>query len=51
MVKDLENYSISANASLGAVKIGKNTSSSSYVQTGTEGTIMVNCSLGDVEIK
>lgn len=51
MVKDLKNYSISANASLGAVKIGKNTSSSSYVQTGTEGTIMVNCSLGDVEIK
>ncbi|MCR4757075.1 MAG: DUF4097 domain-containing protein [Butyrivibrio sp.] len=51
MVKDLENYSISANASLGAVKIGKNTSSSSYAQTGNAGTIMVNCSLGDVKIK
>ncbi|SDA61193.1 Putative adhesin [Butyrivibrio sp. INlla18] len=51
MEKDLDKYSISANASLGSMKIGKNSSSSSYVQTGTEGTIMVNCSLGDVEIK
>ena len=49
--EDIEDYTIKAETSLGNLTIGKEHHTGSFDQTGTKGTIKVNCSLGDVEIR
>ena len=46
---DLKDYSISASASLGEVKIGSEKYKKNYVQTGSAGSIKIDCNLGNVE--
>ncbi len=48
---NIKNYSIGASASLGDIQIGSDKYSNNYVQTGSEGSIKINCSLGNVKIK
>ena len=48
---DIKNYSIGASASLGDIEIGSDKYSNNYVQTGSEGSIKIKCSLGNVKIK
>ena len=48
---NIKNYSIGASASLGDIEIGSDKYNNNYVQTGSEGSIKINCSLGNVKIK
>lgn len=48
---NIKNYSIGASASLGNIEIGSDKYNSNYVQTGGEGSIKINCSMGNVKIK
>ncbi len=48
---NIKNYSIGASASLGDIEIGSDKYNSNYVQTGGEGSIKINCSMGNVKIK
>ena len=48
---DLTKYSIAASATLGDLKIGSNEYKNNFVQTGNEGSIKIDCSLGNVKIK
>lgn len=49
--EDIKDYSIDASASLGNLTIGNDKVSGSYKQSGEKGTIKVECSLGDVDIR
>ncbi len=51
MENDINDYSITADAALGRIKIGGKNYKSSYKQTGSLGTMIIDCSLGDVVIE
>lgn len=48
---DVKDYTINANTSLGNLTIGSDKHKGNFKQTGTKGTIKVDCNLGDVEIR
>ncbi|WP_029233624.1 DUF4097 family beta strand repeat-containing protein [Butyrivibrio sp. VCB2006] len=48
---DIKDFTISASVSLGNLRVGSENYNSNYVQTGTAGTIKIECNLGNVELK
>ena len=51
LVKDISEYGLDLDVSMGKCKVGGQTVSNKYSNSGSGGTISVSCDMGDVDIK